>query len=189
VDTLDEARRIFVENLTGTLQVSAKDAKIQVDFGYAGRMIDPETGELRQTWAFVMTLSWSRHQYVEFVFNQKVETWLRLHRNAFLFFSEVPERVVIDNLKAGIVRVCWHEPQAQQAYRECAEHYGFLIKPCHPRTPEHKGKVEKGGVHYVKRNFLGGRQPTTLAHGSSLVVPSVQRHPRTSPRWSHTENW
>jgi Ca-activated chloride channel family protein len=32
VDTLDEARRIFVENLTGTLQVIAKDAKIQVLF-------------------------------------------------------------------------------------------------------------------------------------------------------------
>ena len=32
VDTLEEARRIFVENLTGTLQVIAKDAKIQVDF-------------------------------------------------------------------------------------------------------------------------------------------------------------
>ncbi len=58
----------------------------QVDFGYAGKMIDSETGELRKTWAFVMTLSWSRHQYVEFVFDQKVETWLRLHRNAFAFF-------------------------------------------------------------------------------------------------------
>lgn len=32
VDTLSEARRIFVEDLTGTLQVIAKDAKIQVDF-------------------------------------------------------------------------------------------------------------------------------------------------------------
>ncbi|MFQ5595733.1 MAG: von Willebrand factor type A domain-containing protein [Anaerolineae bacterium] len=32
VDTLDQARRIFVENLTGTLQVIAKDAKVQVDF-------------------------------------------------------------------------------------------------------------------------------------------------------------
>jgi transposase len=59
----------------------------QVDFGYAGKMMDPETGELRKAWAFVMTLSWSRHQYVEFVFNQKVETWLRLHRNAFAFFG------------------------------------------------------------------------------------------------------
>ena len=32
VDTLGEAKRIFVENLTGTLQVIAKDAKIQVEF-------------------------------------------------------------------------------------------------------------------------------------------------------------
>ena len=32
VDTIDEARRIFVENLTGTLQVIAKDAKVQVEF-------------------------------------------------------------------------------------------------------------------------------------------------------------
>ena len=35
VDTINEARRIFVENLTGTLQVIAKDAKIQVDFNPA----------------------------------------------------------------------------------------------------------------------------------------------------------
>jgi Ca-activated chloride channel family protein len=32
VDTLDEAERIFVHDLTSTLQVIAKDAKIQVDF-------------------------------------------------------------------------------------------------------------------------------------------------------------
>jgi len=137
----------------------------QVDFGYAGLMLDDQ-GTLRKAWAFVMVLSWSRHQYVEFVFDQKVETWLRLHRNAFTFFGGVPQRVVPDNLKAAIVRACWHEPQAQQAYRECAEHYGFLIRPCQPGKPEHKGKVEQGGVHYVKRNFLGGREPTTLAQAN-----------------------
>jgi Ca-activated chloride channel homolog len=32
VDTLDEARRIFVEELTGTLQTIATDAKVQVEF-------------------------------------------------------------------------------------------------------------------------------------------------------------
>jgi transposase len=83
-------------------------------------MIDPETGELRQAWAFVFTLSWSRHQYVEFVFDQRVETWLRLHRNALAFLGGVPKRIVIDNLKGGIARGCWSEPQAQQPYRECA---------------------------------------------------------------------
>jgi Ca-activated chloride channel family protein len=32
VDDLDEAKRVFVENLTGTLQTIAKDAKVQVEF-------------------------------------------------------------------------------------------------------------------------------------------------------------
>jgi Ca-activated chloride channel family protein len=32
VDTLQEARRVFVENLTGTLQTVAADAKVQVEF-------------------------------------------------------------------------------------------------------------------------------------------------------------
>jgi hypothetical protein len=110
-----------------------------------------------------MTLSWSRHQYVEFVFDQKVETWLSLPCHAFDFFGGVPPRVVIDNLKAGILQASWDDPHIQHAYRECAEHDGFLIAPCRPRPPQHKGKVEQGGVHYVKRNFLGGRPPTTLS--------------------------
>ena len=53
VDTLNEAKRVFVENLTGTLQLIAKDAKVQVDFnpevvsrfrllGYENRRLDHE---------------------------------------------------------------------------------------------------------------------------------------------------
>jgi hypothetical protein len=108
-----------------------------------------------------MTLAWSRHQYVEFVFDQKLPTWLLLHRHAFEWFGGAPARLVIDNLKAAIVKACFDDPVVQQAYRECAEHYGFLIAPCRVAKPQHKGKVESG-VHYVKRNFLGGREPTTL---------------------------
>jgi len=143
--------------------------EMQVDFGYAGQMVDADTGNLRKAWAFVATLSWSRHQYVEFVFDQQVATWLRCHRNALEFFGGVPRRVVIDNLKSGIAKSSWEEPEAQQAYRECAEHYGFLIAPCRPRTPQHKGKVEQGGVHYVVRNFLGGREPTALTAANREV--------------------
>jgi len=154
----------------------------QVDFGYAGKMIDPETGKLRRTWAFVtpalhqtqcgasVTLSWSRHQYVEFVFDQKIETWLRCHRNALAFFEGVPERMVIDNLKAAIIKAVFDDPAVQASYRECALHYGFRIAPCRVRTPQHKGTVEQGGVHYVKRNFLGGREPTTTTQANRDVL-------------------
>jgi len=154
-----------------TVRVETKPGEeAQVDFGYAGRMFDPESGKLRKTWAFVMTLSWSRYQYVEFVWDQKVETWLGCHRNAFAFFRRVPQRVRVDNLKAAILKATQDDPQVQYAYRECAEHYGFLIAPCRVRTPQHKGKVEQGGVHYVCRNFLGGREPTTLSKANRDVL-------------------
>lgn len=142
----------------------------QVDFGYAGLLEEPTSGALRRAWAFVMVLSYSRHQYVEFVFDQRLPTWILLHAHAFAFFGGVPGRVVLDNLKAGITRACFDDPQIQPTYRECAEHYGFLLAPCAPRTPEHKGKVEQGGVHYLKQNFLGGRAPTTLTQANADVL-------------------
>ena len=147
----------------------APGTEAQVDFGYAGYLLDDATGQRRKAWAFVMTLAYSRHQYVEFVYDQTLPTWITLHRHAFTSFGGVPQRIVLDNLKAGIARACFDDPQIQTTYRECAEHYGFLLAPCAPRTPEHKGKVEQGGVHYVKRNFLGGRAPTTLTQANADV--------------------
>lgn len=153
-----------------TVRVERKPGEeAQVDFGYAGLMYDAQSGKLRRAWAFVMTLSWSRHQYVEFVWDQKVETWLQLHRHAFEFFGGVPGRIVPDNLKAAIIKACWEDPQVQNSYRECAQHYAFRIAPCRPRTPEHKGKVEQGGVHYVCRNFLGGRETARLEQNNREV--------------------
>ena len=109
----------------------------QVDFGYAG-LIPRAPGEVpAKTWVFVMTLSHSRHQYVELVQDQTVATWLALHRNAFAFLGGVPRKVILDNLKAGIIKASVTDPEVQRAYRECAEHYGFIISPCVARTPEH----------------------------------------------------
>lgn len=48
----------------------------QVDFGYVGKIYDPERGILRKAWLFVMALGFSRHMFCEIVFDQKTETWL-----------------------------------------------------------------------------------------------------------------
>lgn len=122
----------------------------QVDFGYAG------VCQGRRVWVFVMTLSWSRHQYLEFVHDQRIETWIGCHERAFAHFGGVPGRVVIDNLKAGVVSHAVNDPVLGEPYRRLARHYGFVISPNRPRTPRHKGKVESG-VHFVKRSLLAGR--------------------------------
>lgn len=125
----------------------------QVDFGAVGYLLDPTPQMLRKAWVFVMVLGWSRHMYAEFVFNQTILTWLQCHQHAFEFFNGVPRRVVLDNLKAAIIQAYTRdkEVEVQRAYAECAEHYHFLIDPCLPSTPQHKGKVERGGVGYTSR--------------------------------------
>ncbi len=70
----------------------------QVDFGYVGLMVDPQTGRRRKAWAFIMVLSHSRHRFVRFMFGQDSPTWIDCHRRAFEFFGGVPETVVLDNL-------------------------------------------------------------------------------------------
>jgi transposase len=164
-------RRVASTTAAATVRIEVEPGEeAQVDFGFAGQFLDPERGRVRRAWVFVMTLSFSRHQYAELVFDQTVATWLRLHRMAFEFFDGVPRRVVLDNLRAAIVHAALYDPEVQRSYRECAEHYGFLIAPCRPRTPEHKGKVEQGGVHYVKRNALAGRAFRDIHEGNRHLL-------------------
>ena len=133
----------------------------QVDFGAGPTLIHPD-GQPRRTWAFVMTLAHSRHQYVEFVWDQTVATWLGCHRRAFEWFAGVPTRVIIDNAKCAITRACAQDPTVQRAYAECAEGYGFKIDACPPHDPQKKGIVE-AGVKYLKGNFLALREFRDLA--------------------------
>jgi hypothetical protein len=135
----------------------------QVDFGDVGVLVDPRTGHLRRAYVFTLVLGWSRHMYAEFVFDQKIPTWLQCHQHAFEFLGGVTNRVVLDNLKAAIIQAYTHDKdvEVQRAYAECAEHYGFLIDPCWPARPEHKGKVERGGVGYIKQSFIPLLLPET----------------------------
>ena len=156
----------------------------QVDFGAGPTITDVFTGEVFKTWFFVMTLAFSRHQYVEIVRDQKVLTWLGCHRRAFEFFDGVPAKVVIDNLKTAITKASWHDPAVQRSYGDFAQGYGFLISPCPPRDPKKKGIVESG-VKYVKRNFLPLKEFRNLTDGNlqaqqwNLFTASVRIHGTT----------
>jgi transposase len=136
---------------------TAPGEEAQVDFGPVGTLFDPVSGRSRPAYAFVATLCYSRHQYAELVFDQKTPTWIALHRRAFESWGGVPKRIVPDNLKAAVIRALVYDPVLGEAYRRMAQHYGFVISPTRPHTPEHKGKVESG-VHYLQRNFMAGQE-------------------------------
>lgn len=127
----------------------------QVDFGYLGMSRD-DSGSNKKTWIFNMRLSYSRLDYYEKVYDQKVETFIRCHINAFEFFGGVPEYVKIDNVKAAILEANFYEPIYQQMYKDFADYYNFKPLPCRVASPNDKGKVESG-IKFVKGNFFKGR--------------------------------
>lgn len=126
----------------------------QVDFGYIGLL--NINGKKKKAWIFVMTLSYSRYMYVQIVLDQKVQTFINCHKNAFKYFNGVPEIVKIDNLKAAILEADFYEPTIQKDYAAFAAYYGFLAQPCRVYTPTDKGKVESN-VKYVKNSCFKGR--------------------------------
>ena len=99
-----------------------------------------------------MVLGHSRHMFAKVVFNQRVETWLQLHVDAFTFFGGVPHTIVPDNLKAAVIRAAFGADEMSvfhRSYRELARHYDFVIDPTPPYSPQKKGKVERS-VHHKK---------------------------------------
>jgi transposase len=134
---------------------TAPGEEAQVDFGYIGTTLDSSL-KLRKTWIFNMRLSYSRLDYYEKVYDQRVETFIQCHINAFQYFGGVPRFVKIDNLKAAILQAHFYEPIYQSLYKQFAIYYGFHILPCRVRQPQEKGKVE-AGIKYFKINFMAGR--------------------------------
>jgi transposase len=128
----------------------------QVDFGYVGRLVDPTTRKLRRAWVFTMVLGYSRHLFAKIVFDQKAETWVQLHIEAFAEFGGVPRTVVPDNLEAAVIRAAFgidrDDADLNRTYCELARHDGFVVDPAPPRAPKKKEKVESS-VRYVKSNF------------------------------------
>jgi transposase len=132
----------------------------QVDFGYVGKLRDAATGMLRKAWVFVMVLAFSRRMVARIVFDQKIETWLRVHVEAFAELGGAPATIVPDNLKAAVIRAAFGVDGAaslNRSYRELARHHGIKIDPAPIYAPKKKGKVESS-VKYVKANFFAARE-------------------------------
>jgi transposase len=149
-----QAKEVAIPVETGAGEVA------QVDFGYVGKLLDPTWHTLRKAWCFVMVLGYSRHMVVRVVFDQKIETWLKLHLEAFEELGGVVETVVPDNLKSAVIRAAFgfgESAELNRSYQELARHYGLKVDPTPPYAPRKKGKVESG-VKYVKRNFFSGRE-------------------------------
>ena len=142
--------------------------EMQVDFGLGAPVVG-EDGTVRRTWVFRSILSHSRKGYSESVFHQDTETFLRVIENALRHYGGVPLILNLDNLKAAVIKAHWVDPELNPKIVAFCRHYGLHLLPCRPRTPQHKGKVERG-VAYVKSNALKGLKFTSLAAQNAHLI-------------------
>ena len=135
-------------------QVHPAGERLFVDFaGSTVAVVERADGEARQAEIFVAVLGASSFTYACAVWSQALPDWVGAHVRAFGYFGGVARQLVSDNLKAGVTRACFHEPEVNRTYTEMAAHYATSVLPARPYKPRDKAKVEVG-VQVVQRWIL-----------------------------------
>ena len=117
--------------------------KLFVD--YAGQTIpvtDSLTGETRDAVLFVAALGASSYTFAWASLSQDLPSWIDANVRALQFIGGVPEIIVPDNLKTGVKKPCYYEPDINPTYHKMACHYGTVIIPARVVKPRDKAKVE-----------------------------------------------
>jgi transposase len=125
-----------------------------VDFsGDKAPFVEPESGEIVEAEVFVAVLGCSGMLYVEATRSQGIDSWVGAHVHAWASYGGVAAVTVPDNLKAGVTKACWYDPELNPTYAELAGHFDTVVLPTRVRHPRDKAAVE-AGVLTVERWVL-----------------------------------
>jgi transposase len=141
----------------------------EVDFGRLGLVPDPATGQRRVVHALIVTLVYSRHQYVHVTPSQQLPDLIAGIEDAWEYFDGCAARVVIDNLKAAVTKADRYDPVFARTFEEYARHRGFLIDAAVVRHATGKPTVERN-VQYVRESFFRGETWIDVAHVQRAAV-------------------
>ena len=137
----------------------------QADFGQMGLVTDAQ-GRRRKLHVLVLTLSYSRYQFIYPTFEQTTQMVCEALDAGWRFFDGVVQRLVPDNASSMVLRASPTEPQLNRVFREYAEARGLLIDPARVRKPQDKGRVENQ-VAYIRRALVCRRAIPRRARGDS----------------------
>lgn len=117
--------------------------KMFVDFtGKKLRIYNHKLKSFTEAEVFVAILASSQLTYVEALVSQKKKDFIKATENALLYFGGVPKAIVPDNLKSGVTKASFYDPEINPEYNDFAEHYDTVILPARPYRPKDKALVE-----------------------------------------------
>jgi hypothetical protein len=85
-----------------------------------------------------------------------------------------PRYVVLDNLKAGVLRSDLYEPELNPVYAALLAHYGVVADPCRVRDPNRKGSVESA-IQHTQSTALKGRRFEEIEAQNAWLVQWEER--------------
>jgi hypothetical protein len=134
----------------------------QVDFGKMGMMRDVETGRMRALWALIVTLSFSRYQFVWPTFLQTTEAVCEGLDHAWKFFGAMAKTIVPDNMSSVIKAPNALHPTIVASFLDYVQARGIFVDPARVASPKDKPRVENQ-VPYVRESWWDGETFTDLA--------------------------
>ena len=111
------------------------------------------TGIVSEAQVFVSCLGASDKIFCEATPSQELFYWIGSHERALRFYGGATSALVPDNLKCGVTKAFWYEPDLNRTYQDFAEYYHIAVLPARSRKPRDKAKVEKA-VQEVERWVL-----------------------------------
>jgi transposase len=147
-----------------------------VDFcGDTLAITDRQTGEIWQAQVFACALGASGYLYVEATRSQDLACWVGAHVHALEFYGGSSRVVVPDNLKSGVTKACWYDPDLNRSYLELAQHFSMAVLPTRPYRPRDKAAVE-AAVQVTEHWILAPlrkRQFFSLAEGNAAIAEQL----------------
>ncbi len=123
--------------------------------------------------------------YAEATWTQSLPDWIGAHVRMFRFLGAAPRLLVPDNLKSGVNKASFYDPEINRSYGAMAAHYNVGILPARPHHPKDKAKVE-AGVRFAQFYMLGRLRNVTffsLAEcNAAIAVILVQMNGREMRR-------
>lgn len=126
----------------------------QMDWGKFGKLV--VGGGERKLSCFVMVLPWSRVAYARFTLDERMDSFLRGHVEAFDAFGGAPRAMLYDNLKSAVLERVGEHIRFHPELLELASHYHFMPRACTPRRGNEKGNVERF-ILYLRTSFFAAR--------------------------------
>jgi transposase len=126
---------------------------------------------------FVAVLGASSLTYAEATWSQTLPDWIGAHVRMFRFFGAAPRLLVPDNLKSGVNKASFYDPEVNRSYGAMAAHYAVGILPARPRRPRDKAAVE-AGVRFAQSYIVGRLRNVTffsLAACNAAIAAALER--------------